>query len=104
MNMNKKTRFNQIASWNDEWLSLALVEGPFPSVEAPQCLKKVVVTRLMELTKCDQAEANLAWEDATNGKEKELLHVSGDYCSASICFDGEHIEHIAVIPYPEMKC
>ena len=53
MNMNTKTKFNQIASWNEEWLSLALVEGPFPSMETPQYLKKVVVTRLMELTNCD---------------------------------------------------
>lgn len=103
MNMNTKTKFNQIASWNEEWLSLALVEGPFPSMETPQYLKKVVVTRLMELTNCDQTEANLVWDDATSGEETALLHVAEDRCSASICFDGDHIEYIVAIPYPEME-
>ncbi len=90
-----------ILNWNDEYLDMQIVSGPFDEETAKQALKETVTKKLVELgiAADDKAarEMYFAAEKASAADEIHMLYVSQD--GASIIYGSEYEDRYQVVDY-----
>lgn len=92
-----------LLSWNDEWLQMAIEDGPLSMEEIKKSLRTKVLERLVELgVACSHEEAKELYRQAEESRmaEKERvweLHLGSD--TVSIMFGSGYEEHYQIVEY-----